>query len=116
MVRSAVGDDPDAERQWREKRLEQVALGRYGTPLDVAQCAVFLCSDESSYFTGAILHPDGGYVSAYGADRRAATRRDTSHRNRWFACLVQAHSDGENPPTTCSNRDRGVDDRGVRRG
>ena len=66
MVRSAVGEDPDAEREWREKRLQQVALGRYGTPLDVAQCALFLCSDESSYFTGAILHPDGGYVSAYG--------------------------------------------------
>ncbi len=66
MVRSAVGDDPVAEREWRAKRLEQVALGRYGTPLDVAQCALFLCSDESSYFTGAILHPDGGYVSTYG--------------------------------------------------
>ena len=37
MVRSAVGDDPVAEREWREKRLEQVALGRYGTPLDVAR-------------------------------------------------------------------------------
>jgi 3-oxoacyl-[acyl-carrier protein] reductase len=66
MVRSAVGDDPAAEREWRAKRLEQVALGRYGTPLDVAQCALFLCSDESSYFTGSILHPDGGYVSTYG--------------------------------------------------
>ena len=40
MVRSAVGDDPVAEREWREKRLEQVALGRYGTPLDVAECAL----------------------------------------------------------------------------
>jgi NAD(P)-dependent dehydrogenase (short-subunit alcohol dehydrogenase family) len=66
MVRSAVGDDPAALREWREKRLEQVALGRYGTPQDVAQCALFLCSDEASYFTGSLLHPDGGYVSAFG--------------------------------------------------
>ncbi|MGH9134466.1 MAG: SDR family NAD(P)-dependent oxidoreductase [Ilumatobacteraceae bacterium] len=66
MVRSAVGDDPAAQQEWREKRLEQVALGRYGTPDDVAACALFLCSDASSYFTGSILHPDGGYVSTYG--------------------------------------------------
>jgi NAD(P)-dependent dehydrogenase (short-subunit alcohol dehydrogenase family) len=66
MVRSAVGDDPAAQQEWRAKRLEQVALGRYGTPDDVARCALFLCSDEATYFTGSILHPDGGYVSTYG--------------------------------------------------
>ena len=44
----------------------QVALGRFGTPDDVARTALFLCSDESSYFTGSILHPDGGYTSTFG--------------------------------------------------
>ncbi len=38
-------------------------LRRMGTPLDVANAAVFLASDESSYFTGEILHPDGGFVT-----------------------------------------------------
>jgi len=38
-------------------------LGRLGTPRDVANAAVFLASDESAYFTGEILHPDGGYVT-----------------------------------------------------
>jgi len=38
-------------------------LGRIGLPLDVANAALFLASDESSYFTGEILHPDGGFVT-----------------------------------------------------
>ena len=38
-------------------------LGRMCTPLDVANAAVFLASDESAYFTGEILHPDGGFVT-----------------------------------------------------
>ncbi len=66
MVQSAAGDDPDAQHAWREVRRNQVALGRFGTPEDVAMTALFLCSDESSYFTGSILHPDGGYTSTFG--------------------------------------------------
>jgi 3-oxoacyl-[acyl-carrier protein] reductase len=38
-------------------------LRRMGTPLDVANAAVFLAGDESAYFTGEILHPDGGFVT-----------------------------------------------------
>jgi NAD(P)-dependent dehydrogenase (short-subunit alcohol dehydrogenase family) len=35
-------------------------MGRYGQPVEVANTALFLASDESSYFTGQILHPSGG--------------------------------------------------------
>jgi NAD(P)-dependent dehydrogenase (short-subunit alcohol dehydrogenase family) len=35
-------------------------LGRYGTPDEVAATALFLASDEASFFTGEILHPSGG--------------------------------------------------------
>jgi NAD(P)-dependent dehydrogenase (short-subunit alcohol dehydrogenase family) len=38
-------------------------LRRIGTPREVANTALFLASDESSYFTGEILHPDGGFVT-----------------------------------------------------
>jgi NAD(P)-dependent dehydrogenase (short-subunit alcohol dehydrogenase family) len=34
--------------------------GRYGTPEEVASTALFLASDEASFFTGEILHPSGG--------------------------------------------------------
>jgi NAD(P)-dependent dehydrogenase (short-subunit alcohol dehydrogenase family) len=66
MVVSAAGDDLDAQDAWREVRRNQVSLGRFGTPLDVAKTALFLCSDDASYFTGSILHPDGGYTSTFG--------------------------------------------------
>ena len=37
-----------------------IPLGRAGQPLDIANTALFLASDESSFYTGSILHPDGG--------------------------------------------------------
>lgn len=36
-------------------------LGRLGVPNDIAGAALFLASDDSSYFTGEILHPAGGH-------------------------------------------------------
>ena len=40
-----------------------IPLGRRGEPVEIANAALFLCSDESSYFTGEILHPDGGFFT-----------------------------------------------------
>jgi NAD(P)-dependent dehydrogenase (short-subunit alcohol dehydrogenase family) len=62
----ATAGDAEAQEKFREARRSQVALGRFGTPEDVARTALFLCSDESSYFTGSLLHPDGGYTSMFG--------------------------------------------------
>lgn len=39
-----------------------VPLGRAGQPEEVAPAYVFLASDDSSYFTGQVLHPNGGEV------------------------------------------------------
>ncbi len=43
--------------------LLRVPMQRLGTPEDIANAALFLASDESSYFTGEILHPDGGFYT-----------------------------------------------------
>jgi 3-oxoacyl-[acyl-carrier protein] reductase len=43
--------------------LEQIPMGRMGTPREIANTALFLASDEASYFTGEILHPDGGFFT-----------------------------------------------------
>ncbi len=39
-----------------------VPLGRPGQPEEIASSFVFLASDDSSYMTGQILHPNGGTV------------------------------------------------------
>jgi NAD(P)-dependent dehydrogenase (short-subunit alcohol dehydrogenase family) len=38
------------------------ALERAGQPSEVATCYVFLASDDSSYISGQVLHPNGGEV------------------------------------------------------
>ena len=40
----------------------QVPMQRAGQPEEVAPCYVFLASDDSSYMSGQILHPNGGEV------------------------------------------------------
>ena len=35
-------------------------MDRPGQPNEVAPCYVFLASDEASYMTGQVLHPNGG--------------------------------------------------------
>lgn len=46
-----------------KRLLDGVPMGRMGVPLEIANTALFLASDESSYFTGEILHPDGGFFT-----------------------------------------------------
>jgi len=45
-----------------EKFGADVPLGRPGEPAEVAPSYVFLASDDSSYMTGQVLHPNGGEV------------------------------------------------------
>lgn len=39
-----------------------VPMGRAGQPEEIAPCYVFLASEDSSYMTGQVLHPNGGEV------------------------------------------------------
>lgn len=41
---------------------EQIPLKRLGTPDDVAEVVLFLCSEASSYITGQVIAVDGGMV------------------------------------------------------
>jgi NAD(P)-dependent dehydrogenase (short-subunit alcohol dehydrogenase family) len=38
-------------------------IGRLGRPEEVAEAAVWLCSDASSFVTGVALPVDGGWVA-----------------------------------------------------
>jgi NAD(P)-dependent dehydrogenase (short-subunit alcohol dehydrogenase family) len=41
----------------------QVPLGRPGTPDDIANAVLFLCSSAAAFITGAVLTVDGGMAA-----------------------------------------------------
>jgi NAD(P)-dependent dehydrogenase (short-subunit alcohol dehydrogenase family) len=43
-------------------RLPAQHLGRAGQPMEVAPAYVFLASNDSSYMSGQVLHPNGGEI------------------------------------------------------
>ena len=45
-----------------EERMASIGMKRIGTPQDVANAALFLASDLSSYVTGQVLGVDGGML------------------------------------------------------
>jgi NAD(P)-dependent dehydrogenase (short-subunit alcohol dehydrogenase family) len=50
------------------QRVEQMLpfimpLNRWGQPEDIANLALFLASDESSFITGQLIHCDGGFIT-----------------------------------------------------
>jgi NAD(P)-dependent dehydrogenase (short-subunit alcohol dehydrogenase family) len=47
----------------REKILQQEPIGRLGTPDEVADAVLWLCSDKASFVVGAALAIDGGYLA-----------------------------------------------------
>lgn len=57
-------DQSERGEKARDARLSTLPLGRFGQSQDVAELAVFLASDESSWMTGTAIPVDGG-LSAY---------------------------------------------------
>lgn len=43
-------------------KTSRVPMLRAGQPREVSPCYVFLASEEASYMTGQILHPNGGTI------------------------------------------------------
>jgi NAD(P)-dependent dehydrogenase (short-subunit alcohol dehydrogenase family) len=41
---------------------KQAPMGRAAQPEEIAPSYVFLASDDGSFFTGQVLHPNGGYI------------------------------------------------------
>jgi 3-oxoacyl-[acyl-carrier protein] reductase len=46
----------------KQNYLKNIALGRFGTPEDVANVVAFLASPDSNYVTGQVIDIDGGLV------------------------------------------------------
>lgn len=57
-----IGSLIDTEDR-RQRFAQSHPLGRLGTPEDVAYCALYLASDESSWVTGTAFPVDGGFTA-----------------------------------------------------
>lgn len=65
MIRSIETQiSPENPDKIREFMLSKIAMGRYGTNEEVAEMALFLASDASSYSTGGTFMVDGGFTAA----------------------------------------------------
>jgi NAD(P)-dependent dehydrogenase (short-subunit alcohol dehydrogenase family) len=53
--------DGDVEQQ-RQRSINSIPLGRFGTSGDVAKAVVFVACDDSSFVAGAELSVDGGFA------------------------------------------------------
>lgn len=57
LLKTFMGEDTP---EMRAKFLSTIPMGRFSTPEDMANAAVYLCSDESSMVTGVCMEVDGG--------------------------------------------------------
>jgi len=53
----------DTMRRKGEQLMNQVPFGRMGKPEEIGEMVLWLCSDRSSYVSGACYNVDGGYMA-----------------------------------------------------
>jgi NAD(P)-dependent dehydrogenase (short-subunit alcohol dehydrogenase family) len=68
VVCPAVIETPMGERLFGEPEFKKFALGlhpigRFGSPMEVAQAVLWMCSDRASFMTGQSLVLDGGFLA-----------------------------------------------------
>jgi len=64
----AVIETPMGERLFGEPEMRKYAtslhpLGRFGTPMEVAEAVVWMCSEHASFMTGQWIVLDGGFLA-----------------------------------------------------
>ncbi len=57
---------PGREKEFFEKLSKAQPIGRMAEPEEVADLALFLCSDEASFITGVNYPLDGGFLNLHG--------------------------------------------------
>lgn len=61
FVKKRISEYPDPEKAYAEMSATQ-AVGRMGTPEEIAAAALYLASDESAFVTGTAFEIDGGFA------------------------------------------------------
>jgi 3-oxoacyl-[acyl-carrier protein] reductase len=64
MVDEFVNAISGQTEQVRQRLVSAIPLGRMGEPLDVANAALYLVSDEAAFITGVALPVDGGHMAS----------------------------------------------------
>lgn len=59
MVERLLGGSPEAKAQF----VAMEPVGRMGTPEEIAEAVVWLCSDAASFVTGHAMVVDGGLIA-----------------------------------------------------
>jgi NAD(P)-dependent dehydrogenase (short-subunit alcohol dehydrogenase family) len=62
LTAAVISQAPDP-KSVRAERIAVHPLGRLGQPADIAELAVYLASDESTWVTGSVFPVDGGYLA-----------------------------------------------------
>ena len=59
LMDQVLSDTPALFRPFTERAMQQ----RLADPIEIAQTAAWLCSDRSSFTTGAVIAADGGWTA-----------------------------------------------------
>jgi len=60
LIETDLNREDIRDPEFRKERVEKIPLGRVGQPRDLVEIAIYLCSDEASWITGASFVVDGG--------------------------------------------------------
>lgn len=105
----SVGEQmsPEDVVAFRSQINQSIALGRYATNDEIANLALFLASDESSYVSGSIYMIDGGFTAVLTSTRAAARwSPDPNARRLCHPRSARCHTTSSNtsPPDYADRR------------
>jgi len=66
-VYTPIDADVQANPEMEKALMAEIPLGRWGQPVEIANLAVFLASDDAAYITGSTYYIDGGMLRQSGS-------------------------------------------------
>ena len=63
-IKTSMSGAASTNEKWVNAQIKRTPVRRLGEPVDIANACLYFACDESSFVTGEILYPDGGYSAA----------------------------------------------------